>query len=380
MGTHACPVPGRKARMFAMPLEMGLWRVDGGEPHRLDPMGVPREQQLEDMLEKDPSMLGERLLLIGRQVSTAHGGVIDLVAVDGDGALHVLELKRHRTPREVVAQALDYGSWISTLSHQQVLDTFAAYRPGVVFEQAFSEVFGDAPPDALNTAHRLTIIAAEVDPASERIITYLNSGYGVPVNVVFFRYYQDGERAYLARTWLLDGASEAGAAAPGNLTVRNKEPWNGRDWYVNFGVDGDGRVWEDARNYGFVAAGGGEWFSHTLRKLPVDARIFCCIPKSGYVGVGYVTGEARPFEEATAEAAGQQRRLADLPLKGKYYWGTDPAKDRTEYVVPVRWEHTRPQAEAIWEQGMFANQNSACPLRQRFTLTRLAAIFGVEEG
>jgi hypothetical protein len=29
---------------------------------------------------------------------------------------------------------------------------------------------------------------------------------------------------------------------------------------------------------------------------------------------------------------------------------------------------------------MFANQNSACPLRQRHTLTRLAAIFAVEEG
>lgn len=363
-----------------MPLEMGLWRVDGGEPHRLDPLVVPLERQLEDMLEKDPSMLGEPLLLIGRQVPTAYGAFIDLVAIDGDGAVHVLELKRNRTPREVVAQALDYGSWVSTLSHQQVLDTFAAYRPGVVFEQAFSEVFGDAPPDALNTAHRLTVVAAEVDPATERIISYLNSGYGVPVNVVFFRYYQDGERAYLARTWLLDATSDTGTTGPGNLGVRNKEPWNGKDWYVNFGVDPDGRVWEDARKYGFVAAGGGEWFSHTLRKLPLDARIFCCIPKSGYVGVGHVIGEARPFNDATVEVDGELQRLADLPLKGKYYWGTDPAKDMAEYVVPIRWERTRPQGEAVWEQGMFANQNSACPLRQRHTLARLAAIFAVEEG
>lgn len=363
-----------------MPLEMGLWRVDGGEPHRLGPLGVPRERQLEDMLEKDPSMLGERLLLIGRQVPTAHGAFIDLLAVDADGGLHILELKRNRTPREVVAQALDYGSWVTELSHQQVLDIFAAFRPGVVFEQAFSDVFGDAPPDALNSGHRLTIVAADVDPATERIIAYLNAGYGVPVNVVFFRYYQDGDRAYLARNWLLDAASDAGTTAPGKRGASSKEPWNGKDWYVSFGMEPDGRDWEDARRYGFISAGGGEWFSHTLRKLPVDARVFCCIPKSGYVGVGRVTGEAMPFDVVTLEADGVRQRLAELPLKGTYNRGTSSDKDKAEYIVPVRWEQTRPRVDAAWEKGMFANQNSACPLRQRFTLARLAAIFGVEEG
>jgi len=34
--------------------------------------------------------------------------------------------------------------------------------------------------------------AAEVDAATERIIEYLAKGYGVPVNVVFFRYFLDG--------------------------------------------------------------------------------------------------------------------------------------------------------------------------------------------
>jgi hypothetical protein len=29
-----------------------------------------------------------------------------------EGRIHVIELKRDRTPREVVAQILDYGSWV----------------------------------------------------------------------------------------------------------------------------------------------------------------------------------------------------------------------------------------------------------------------------
>jgi hypothetical protein len=34
-----------------------------------------------------------------------------VLGVDVEGRIHVIELKRDRTPREVVAQILDYGSW-----------------------------------------------------------------------------------------------------------------------------------------------------------------------------------------------------------------------------------------------------------------------------
>src|SRR4051812_35512137 len=113
-----------------MPLEVGLWRVDGAKPIRITPSGGPLESQLEQMIESDPSILGTPLLLIGRQVPTDYGKFIDLLAVDDEGALHILELKRDKTPREVVAQALDYGSWVQTLSHEQVLEMFGTYKPG----------------------------------------------------------------------------------------------------------------------------------------------------------------------------------------------------------------------------------------------------------
>src|SRR5262245_32931242 len=106
-----------------MPLEIGLWRVDGS-PRRMSTTSMPLESRLEELIESDPAILGEPLLFIGRQVPTAHGKYIDLVAVDAGGGLHVLELKRDRTPRDVVAQALDYGSWVESLSHDEVLAIF----------------------------------------------------------------------------------------------------------------------------------------------------------------------------------------------------------------------------------------------------------------
>jgi hypothetical protein len=357
-----------------MPLEVGLWRVDGDKPVKLEPKGVPLESQLEKMIEDDPGILGTQLLLIGRQVPTAFGKFIDLLAVDDEGALHVLELKRDRTPREVVAQVLDYGSWVRGLSHEQVLDIFASYRKGVAFEQEWTAKFGGDVPEKLNDEHRLTIVAADMDPATERIIGYL-ADLGVPVNVVFFRYFDDGDRAYLARTWLLDEARtppRRGVSGGGG----SKEPWNEQDWYVSFGMDSGNRDWEDAREFSFVSAGGGEWFSRTLKKLPVGGRVFACIPGEGYVGVGTVSGEAMPFHEAVVEVDGERVRLADQALKAAYHHEdrTD-GEDAIEYVVPVTWAETRSRDQAFWVKGMFANQNSACKLRNQFTLERLAEAF-----
>ena len=52
-----------------MPVEMGLWRVDD-RPVRLLPGGMPTEARLEELIEAEPTILGEPLLIIGRQVAT----------------------------------------------------------------------------------------------------------------------------------------------------------------------------------------------------------------------------------------------------------------------------------------------------------------------
>jgi len=356
-----------------MPLEIGIWRVDGS-PKRMSTTSMPLEARLEELIEADPAILGQPLLFIGRQVPTAHGKYIDLLAVDAGGSLHVLELKRDRTPRDVVAQTLDYGSWIETLTHEQVLEIFDNYRPGVAFEEAFSERFGVSPPEELNTEHTLTVVASDVDPATARIVEYL-ARFDVPLNVLFFRYFVDDDREYLARTWLVDDTRVASGEGSKKASGK-REPWNGHDWYVSFGEEPGGRSWDDARRYGFVSAGGGVWYSRTLRSLPIGARVFVCIPGSGlgYVGVGTVTGEAMPFDDAVLTVDGAETKMVDLPLVGAYSHDNG-AQDNDEYIVPVDWIATVDRADAVWEKGFFANQNSACKLRNRFTLEGLVRHF-----
>lgn len=352
-----------------MSFEMGVWRVDG-EPRRLTATGMPSEKALEDLIEKDPAILGQRLMIIGRQVHTENGKVVDLLAIDLDGALHVLELKRDRTPRDIVAQILDYGAWVQALSRDQIGDLFSRYQPGQDFDAAFDETFG-RPAESVNSEHHLTIVAAELDSATERIIGYLNVTHRLPINVVFFRYYADGEREYLARSWLLDAAEVEVKVGATTATSRTTGPWNGQDWYVSFGEYG--RSWQDARRYGFVSAGGGEWYSRTIKNPPVGARVFVCIPQAGYVGIGEVTGPATTFDIATVQVEGQTVRLAEQKLSAPYRHELGE-----EWVLPVRWiAPTRDRSDPVWAPGMFANQNSACKLRRDSTIQQLTDAFGL---
>lgn len=362
-----------------MALEMGLWRAEKDTLTKLVPSLVGLESQLESYVESDPSMLGQRLLVVGRQVSTAHGGFIDLLAVDSEGVVHVIELKRNKTPRDVTAQTIDYASWVSTLGRAQIVDIFEAYKPGEAFEEAFAAEFGEAPPEEINESQVLTIVAASVDPATERIVRFLNEDFGVPINVVFFRHFEDNGVSYLARTWLVDQEAQASAPSSTGKGKKSREPWNGHDWYVSFGEFDDGRSWEDAVKFGFVSAGGGKWFSGTMKNLPIDARVLVCIPKTGYVGVGQVLGEAKRFVDAKVQVGGDERLLAEMPLVGDYrHPGDDVDDDNAEWVVPVEWTHTVPRSQAFWKPGMFANQNSACRLRNQFTIEQVTAAFGLD--
>ena len=357
-----------------MPIEFGLWRMDGG-PKKVEASKLPNEAQLESLLASDISILGLDVMVIGRQVVTSFGKRIDLLAMDRDGALYVIELKRDKTPREVVAQSLDYGSWAKSLTYEQIVATHAQFA-GKPLEVAFVERFETPIPDVLNQEHHLVIVASELDASTERIVTYLSADYGVPLNVLFFRHFADDGRTYLARTWLI-APSEAEAHTQVVAGGGKKEPWNGTDFYVSFGEDAR-RSWEDARQYGFVSGGGGRWFSRTLELLQPGARVFACIPHKGYVGVGEVVAPSVPVRDFTVERDGKEVSLLALPLKAPSMADGADDPDKSEYVVGVRWTNTVSADKAIWEKGMFANQNTACALRSSLTRERVLARLGLD--
>ncbi|MFC6975096.1 endonuclease NucS domain-containing protein [Halomicroarcula sp. GCM10025709] len=361
-----------------MPIEFGLWRIDDNDFQRLSSGKLNDESRLEKLLIEDPNMLGRDLLIVGQQIRTASGNRLDLLGIDADGDLHIIELKRDRTPRDVVAQALDYASWVRQLTYDDITDIHDDFDDTREFEEAFGEKFSSARPEGasgvpedINQTHSLTIVASELDAATERIVEYLAEEYSVPVNAVRFNYYQDDGREYIGRTWLIDPQETPEPPS-------KREAWNGRDYYASFG-HGKHRSWSDAREYGFISGGQGEWYSRTLDQLSVDDRIFVHIPKRGYVGVGTVTKEKTPVGEFEVETDDGTKSILDVDIDAEAMDENVEDEALREYLVGVEWIDDRPLEEAYWETGMYANQNTVTKLRNQFSLERLYQHFDVDE-
>ena len=305
-----------------------------------------------------------QLLVIGRQGVTEYAGRVDLLCLDQDGRLYVVDIRKERTPREVVAHAMDYGYWVRDLGYEQLREIYGRFRQAFQLE----------PPGTINSEHQLVIVASALDAASERIVTYAQS-FGLQVNVVFFQTFEQNGSQYLTRTWLIDAVEEAPVCGGGRQKKR-QAPWNGKDWYLSFG-EGESHNWEDARRHGYVCAGRGRWYSGTLKKLPVGGRVFVNLPGRGHVGGGIVTATPTPLRDFNVQVEGQQVPLAPAPNETPAL--TDIAAlddDDTEWFLPVRWVKTLPREQAIRFKGRYGNQNSATrltgPLTRETVLDRVA--------
>ena len=88
-----------------------------------------RESDLEVLLENNPEYFFDdgKILIIGRQVLTNLGSWIDLLGLDNVGNTVVIELKRGKTPRETIAQMLEYASFVENLDYKQLNGIYQNY-------------------------------------------------------------------------------------------------------------------------------------------------------------------------------------------------------------------------------------------------------------
>jgi hypothetical protein len=172
---------------------------------RFAPYPLELEDLLEGWVEQTPQVLGDDVLIIGRQVPT-DGGPIDLLALNSVGDLLVVELKRARAPRDVIAQALDYLSAVEAWDKDKIeavaIDYFRRVdAPYQSLKEAFSSAAGvpladeeteaGAPqePAELNRRQQVFIVAQEPGAATERMARFL-CGKGIAVTCLAFTYYR----------------------------------------------------------------------------------------------------------------------------------------------------------------------------------------------
>ena len=190
-----------------MPPQVRLWKVESGDKlGELPSTSLDLEVRIENWLVEDIRVLDPELLVIGRQVETDFGGVIDLLCINESGDLVIVELKRDKTTREITAQVLDYASWVASLSGDRVskiADQFLGKRGPLA--EAFKQRFGKELPDRINEDHGTLIVGSQIDPSSERIISYLSDSYGVNINAAAFQYFKSNDgQEFLARVFLLE--------------------------------------------------------------------------------------------------------------------------------------------------------------------------------
>src|SRR6266700_4836258 len=159
--------------------EVRLWQiVDGDALTECRRTRLDLEVRLEKWTAADVSVLDPQLMVVGRQVETDAGGIIDLLCMKEGGDLVVVELKRDKTPREITAQVLEYAAWVKDLSLSHIKTIADAYlAPASSLEDAYIRKFGSPIPDTVNENHSMLVVGSEIDASSERIINYLSSTY-----------------------------------------------------------------------------------------------------------------------------------------------------------------------------------------------------------
>lgn len=163
----------------------------GQEPFQAD----HTEEALHDWLESNPEGIVEdkELLIIGREVYTDLGGYIDLLGVDSAGNAVVVELKRAKTPRDTIAQALEYAAFAERLDAKQLETISRTYMndESLNFAEYHRQHFNLSESDAVafNKDQRIVIVCQETAPQIRQTAQFLNSK-GVNVTCVEFVFFQ----------------------------------------------------------------------------------------------------------------------------------------------------------------------------------------------
>jgi hypothetical protein len=203
------------------------------------------EAVLEKWLEANPEGMiqDETVLIIGRQVATNLGSFIDLLAIDRDGDTVVIELKRDRTPRDTLAQSLEYASYVQQLDADQLETILRKYLSdeSLSLAQHHRTYFALDPEEAVsfNKRQRIVVVGQEVTPQIRQTAEYLSSK-GLPVTCLEFSFFESDEGTKLLSQEVVVG-KEAGrieAVSTGSLPLVTEEEFlkslddNGRPFFT----------------------------------------------------------------------------------------------------------------------------------------------------
>ena len=220
---------------------MPIFRLENDKLIIAQETNVELEQHLEIWIENSPwAVIQDELVLwIDRQPSAQdEEGTIspDLLGVDSEGNLIIVEFKRGRTPRDVVAQLLEYAAWANELSPEQIHETADAYFEkrdefkGKTFPDAFREVFDIPETDELppfNQKLRLFVVAEEIQPRVAHVCRFLRRSYKMDVSCIAVSKFQTESREEIVSTETKVGDEEIAIPKTRQQRTSQTSRWQG---------------------------------------------------------------------------------------------------------------------------------------------------------
>jgi len=147
-------------------------------------LGLKERFDIQEWVEKMPSILGEELLIIAKEYILPSGTRLDLLAIDRLANLVVIELKRDDSGCAVDWQAIKYASYCSNFTAEDIYKIFADYMGSNDSDAEFKiEDFIEEEIGKLNEKQRIILASKEYHSDVVSAVLWLRD-FGVDIKCV----------------------------------------------------------------------------------------------------------------------------------------------------------------------------------------------------
>lgn len=174
-------------------------------------------RDLSKWVEQYPAILGEELLVVTSEYDRFDktNERLDLLAIDKDGNLVVIELKRDDSGRSVDLQAIKYAAYCSTLRLGDLVDLYSRYQKqkGVELskeaaQQIILDFVDNSDFEDLNDRPRIILVSKEFRPEVTASVLWLRT-FGLDISCVKWDPYELSEDCIVLNSSVLIPLPEA---------------------------------------------------------------------------------------------------------------------------------------------------------------------------
>jgi hypothetical protein len=175
-----------------MATEIKTWQIIEGKlslvNSTLSNHGRREKEDLEEWIKSNSEILGNDIAIIGQQVQTK-SGPLDFLGIDNNGNTVIIELKREKLAREVLAQVLDYASDVSSWDIEKLGEVCFKFTNQTLLDY-LSEKFPQKQIEdiSINQVQRLLLVGFSVEEPLGRMIEWLSTNYNLGINAIVLNY------------------------------------------------------------------------------------------------------------------------------------------------------------------------------------------------